>query len=197
MPKINSMATNRPPARPRAQLQFDLTSLRVFIATSELGALTKASERLSLAAAAASRRIQDLESQFGLALFDRRPHGMALTDAGRSLLVHARNIVHTTTRMQDEAASYLHGDKGVVRIAACKSVVLQFLPADLQRCSAACPDIRIDLQEMNSQGVLRAMSHNLADLGIFEASIGPVQWPTHAYRNLISDEPQQAHVVSH
>jgi DNA-binding transcriptional LysR family regulator len=175
-------AMQRPAARPRAQLQFDLTSLKVFIATAELGGVTKASDRLALATAAASRRIQDLEAQFGVALFVRRPHGMALTEAGRSLLAHARSIVHTAARMQDEAASYRHGDKGVVRIAACKSVVLQFLPADLQRCGLECPGVRIDLQEMNSQGVLQAMSRKLVDMGIFEASIGPVPWPTQAYR---------------
>lgn len=168
--------------RTPAQLQFDLTSLRVFVATAELGGITKASVRLALATAAASRRIQDLETQLGLPLFERRPHGMVLTEAGRALLVHARSILHTAGRMQDEAASYRHGVKGVVRIAACKSVVLQFLPADLQRCAEACPGVRIELQEMNSQGVLQAMDRHAADLGIYEATMGPVEWATQPYR---------------
>ncbi len=29
---------------------------------------------------------------------------------------------------------------------------------DIQRCALACPGVRIDLQEMNSHGVLQAMS---------------------------------------
>lgn len=176
------MAKDAAQGRPPAQLQFDLTSMKVFVATAELGGVTKASERLALAGAAVSRRIQDLETQFGLPLFERRPHGMALTEAGRALLVHARSILHTASRMQDEAASYRHGVKGVVRIAACKSVVLQFLPADLQRCAQACPGVRIELQEMNSQGVLQAMDRHAADLGIFEATMGPVEWATQPYR---------------
>jgi len=178
------MPRARPTPLPRAQVQFDLTSLRVFIATAELGGVTKAAERLALAPAAASRRILDLESQFGVSLFERRPHGMRLTEAGRTLLAHARAIVHTALRMQDEAASYRHGEKGVVRIAAATSMVLQFLPADLQRCRAACPDVRLDLQEMNSQGVLQAMARQAADLGIFEASLGTdIPWPTVPYRD--------------
>jgi DNA-binding transcriptional LysR family regulator len=176
------MTTARTPVLPRTQAQFDLTSLRVFVATAELGGVTKASQRMALAPAAASRRIQDLEAQFGVALFERLPHGMALTHAGRSLLVHARSILHTAARMQDEAGSYRHGEKGVVRIAACKSAVLQFLPADLQRCAGACPGVRIELQEMNSQGVLQAMARQDADLGIFEASVGPVDCPAQPYR---------------
>lgn len=170
------------PDRPLARLQVDLTSLRLFIATAELGGISKASERMALAPAAASRRIQELEAQLGLPLFERRPHGMALTDAGRAMLAHARNIIHVSVRMQDDAASYRGGERGVVRIAACKSVVLQFLPADIQRCTAACPGVRIDLQEMNSQGVLNAMSRGVADLGIYESSMGSAALPSRPYR---------------
>lgn len=171
-------ATPGPPAR----IHFDLTTLRLFIATAELGGVTKAAERMHLAPAAASRRIQEFEAQFQLPLFRRLPHGMALTDAGRALLTHARTMIHTTARMQDDAASYLHGEKGVVRIAACKSVVLQFLPRDIQRCALACPGVRIDLQEMNSHGVLQAMGRGLADVGVYESSLGPVDLPTAHYR---------------
>jgi DNA-binding transcriptional LysR family regulator len=177
------MAAERNSETTLPRIHFDLTTLRLFIATAELGGVTRAAQQLHLAPAAASRRIQEFEAQFQLLLFRRLPHGMALTDAGRALLAHARTMIHTTARMQDDAASYLYGEKGVVRIAACKSVVLQFLPTDLQRCAKACPGVRIDLQEMNSQGVLQAMSRGLADLGIYESSLGPIDMPTEPYRD--------------
>lgn len=176
------MAAQRRTEASPGRIHFDLTTLRLFIATAELGGVTKAAERMHLAPAAASRRIQEFEAQFQLQLFRRLPHGMALTDSGRAMLAHARTMLHTTARMQDDAASYLHGDKGVVRIAACKSVVLQFLPTDILRCAQACPGVRIDLQEMNSHGVLQAMSRGLADVGIYESSLGPIDMPTFAYR---------------
>ena len=92
-----------------ARLHFDLTTLRLFIATAEQGGVTRAAERMHMAPAAASRRIVELEAQLGLPLFDRRPHGMTLTEAGRAMLAHARNISHTVVRMQDDAAFYLGG----------------------------------------------------------------------------------------
>jgi DNA-binding transcriptional LysR family regulator len=177
------MAAERNPEATPPRIHFDLTTLRLFIATAELGSVTRAAERVHLAPAAASRRIQEFEAQFQLPLFRRLPHGMALTDAGRALLAHARTMIHATARMQDDAASFLHGDKGVVRIAACKSVVLQFLPTDIQRCARTCPGVRIDLQEMNSHGVLQAMSRGLADVGIYESSLGPIDMPTSHYRD--------------
>ena len=169
--------TKRPP-----RLHFDLTSLQLFIATAELGGVTRAAARVHIAPAAASRRIVELESQFGLPLFERRLHGMALTDAGRAMLAHARNITHTVVRMQDDAASYLGGDQGVVRLAAPKSAVIQFVPADIERCAIACPGVRIDLEEMNSHGVQQALARGVVDIGIYEASLGAVDLPTLPYR---------------
>lgn len=168
---------------PRAnRVHFDLTTLRLFEATAELGAVTKAAERVALAPAAASRRISELEAQFGVALFERRPHGMTLTDAGRALLAHARSMLHSAARMADDAAAFQHGNRGVVKIAACTSAVLQFLAQDVQRCHHAHPGIDIDLQELNSHGVMQALARGVVDVGIYEASLGRLDFPTRPYR---------------
>jgi len=117
----------KPSSPPPVRIHFDLTTVHLFIAIAEEGGVTRGAERLYLAPAAASRRILDLETQLDVTLFHRLPHGMALTDAGRAMLAHARMIAMTVTRMQDDAASFRHGEKGVVRMAAPKSVVIQFL----------------------------------------------------------------------
>ncbi|CAG9181163.1 LysR family transcriptional regulator [Cupriavidus pinatubonensis] len=174
------MTTSPIPRQPR--LHFDLTTIQLFIAVADQGSITRGAERLHLAAAAASRRILELESQLGVSLFERLPHGMALTEAGRALLAHARGITHTVQRMQDDASSFVGGDLGVVRVAAPKSAVIQFLPFDIQRCAAACPGVRIDLQEMNSQEVQQSLRRGTVDIGIYEGSLGVVDMPTEPYR---------------
>ncbi len=166
-----------------SRLHFDLTTVQLFIAVADQGSVTRGAERLHLAAAAASRRILELESQLGVTLFERLPHGMALTEAGRALLAHARSITYTVQRMQDDAASFIGGDLGVVRVAAPKSAVIQFLPFDIQRCAVACPGVRIDLQEMNSLEVQQALRRGTVDIGIYEGSLGVVELPTEPYRS--------------
>jgi len=162
---------------------FDLVTVRLFIETAESGSVTRAADRIALAPAAASRRLKELEQQFGVPLFQRLPHGMALTDAGRALLAHARSMAHAVSRMQDDAQAFRAGDMGVVRIAACTSAVLQFLPGDIQRCQQRHPGIKIDLQELNSQGVLQAIARGVADIGIYESTSGAAgTLPARAYR---------------
>jgi DNA-binding transcriptional LysR family regulator len=169
--------------RRSTRLHFDLTTLQLFITTAELGSVTRAAEKMHMATAAASRRILEIEAQFGLPFFERRPHGMAITDAGRAMLAHARSITHTVLRMQDDAASYLGGEQGLVRLAAPKSAVIQFVPSDVERCARQCPGVRIDLQEMNSQIVQQALRRGIADVGIYEASLGSIELPTLPYRS--------------
>jgi len=169
--------------RRSTRLHFDLTTLQLFITTAELGSVTRAAEKMHMATAAASRRILEIEAQFGLPFFERRPHGMAITDAGRAMLAHARSITHTVLRMQDDAASYLGGEQGLVRLAAPKSAVIQFVPSDVERCAHQCPGVRIDLQEMNSQIVQQALRRGIADVGIYEASLGSIELPTLPYRS--------------
>ena len=166
-----------------SRLHFDLTTVQLFIAVADMGSITRGAERLHLAPAAASRRILELESQLGVSLFERLPHGMAVTEAGGALLAHARGISHTVQRMQDDAASYVGGVLGVVRIAAPKSAVIQFLPSDIQRCAVECPGIRIDLQEMNSEEVQQSLRRGMADLGIYDGNLGVVDLPTAPYRS--------------
>lgn len=163
-------------------IRFDLMTLRLFVATAELGGITHAAAQLHLVPAAASRRIRELEEQLGMALFVRLPHGMALNDAGRAILAHARSILHSAERMQDDMQSFLQGNRGVVRIAACTSAVLQFLTDDLRRSHQRYPNIHIDLHEMNSESVIQAVQRGVADIGIYERSVSHAALPGVPYR---------------
>ncbi|WP_084110508.1 LysR family transcriptional regulator [Erwinia typographi] len=163
-------------------IRFDLVTLRLFVATAELGGITHAAAQLHLVPAAASRRIRELEEQLGMALFVRLPHGMALNDAGRAILAHARAILHSAERMQDDMQSFLQGNRGVVRIAACTSAVLQFLTEDLRISHQRYPNIHIDLHEMNSENVIQAVQRGVADIGIYEQTVSHVSLPVIPYR---------------
>jgi DNA-binding transcriptional LysR family regulator len=147
-------------------LHFDLTSLRLFVATAELGSITAAATLHHVAVTAASRRISELEDQFGVALFKRERYGMSPTEAGSKLLAHAREMLRACQAMHLDADAFAHGDKGVVRIAACTSAVLQFLPAEIREFQYLNPDIRIDLQESDSQTVADAVVRGRADIGV-------------------------------
>ena len=150
------------------RLRFDLTSLRLLLATAELGSITRAADTMAIATTAASRRIADIEEQFGLQLFERRPHGMLPTEAGLALLAHARNMLRIVDHMHDDALSFSQGGRGQVRLAVCTSAALQFMPQDLRRHRSRFPHIDIEINEATSRDVIKALAHDHAELGIAE-----------------------------
>ena len=67
--------------------------LRYFLAVAEELHFTRAAERLFVAQPALSKAIRRLENELGMPLFARNRQGVALTDAGRSLVPVARGML--------------------------------------------------------------------------------------------------------
>src|SRR3954470_14099380 len=78
--------------------RMELRHLRYFVAVAEAENVTRAAAKLRVAQPAVSRQIRDLEEELGLALLERSPKSVRLTDAGRIFLEEARAVL---TRADD------------------------------------------------------------------------------------------------
>ena len=119
----------------------DLASLALFIRIAETHSITKAAKASHIALAAASRRIAQLEHQYGVQLLFRTAKGVELTPAGNAMLFHARQMLGQVDAMRAEISDYSRGVKGMVRIMANASALAQYLPDDLASFAAAHPEI--------------------------------------------------------
>ena len=59
--------------------------LKVFLAIADAGGLKKATQKVGMHHTSCARRIKKLEEQLNIRLFDRRPSGYVLTQAGEQL----------------------------------------------------------------------------------------------------------------
>jgi DNA-binding transcriptional LysR family regulator len=153
-------------------MRFDLTTLNLVLAIADTRSITRGAERESLALAAASKRLSDLESRLGVSLFERRARGVEPTAAGRALLRHIRTLHASLHALESEVAEFSRGIKGHLRVAANASAIAEHLPADLAAFAKANPGVRISLEELTSVDVQGALAEGLADVGIF---VGPVR----------------------
>jgi len=146
--------------------RLDLTTLQLFLAVFEEGTLTRAAEREAIAVSAASKRLLELEQAVGAVLFERKARGMQLTPAGETLLHHARRVLRDVENIGIELAEHASGVRGYVRMMANLSAIVEFLPEDLRAFSSVHDQIKIDLGERPSGGIVEGVADSLVDLGI-------------------------------
>src|ERR1700739_3109045 len=109
-------------------LRFDLADLSLFRHVVEAGSITHGAERAHLALAAASTRIRNMEDVLGVPLLTRGRQGVTPTQAGRTLLQHARTILRQAERLHEDLGAYGGGLAGQIRGPSNTNALREFLP---------------------------------------------------------------------
>lgn len=147
-------------------MRFDLTDLRLFLATVETGSITRGADRSALALASASARIRGMEETLGTPLLLRGRRGTVPSPAGRVLARHARAVLEQLERMSGELDDYAQGLKGQVRVLSNTSALSEFLPDVLAPWLVEHPNVDLELEERSSPAIVEAVAAGQADAGI-------------------------------
>ena len=140
--------------------------LRYFEAVAEEGSIRRASERLHISPSAVDRQILKLEDYFGTPLFERRPNGMRLTDAGQLVLRHSRDTLHDFARLRGDIDNLRGVVSGQVTITTLDSLTVHFLPETMARFVAAHPAVQIRVVAMDPVETMHSVAQGQADLGL-------------------------------
>ena len=152
-------------------MRFDFRDLSLFRHIVEAGSITHGAARTNLALAAASTRIRKMEQAFGTELLVRGRQGVVPTQAGRTLLQHARMILAQTERMQEDLTPYARGLAGQVRVLSNTNALTEFLPETLSSFLTTYPDTSVDLEERLSDEIVGLIAEGAADIGIVAGTV--------------------------
>ncbi|MDM0015083.1 LysR family transcriptional regulator [Variovorax sp. J22P168] len=147
-------------------MHYDLTDLRIFLATAEEGSLSRGAARCHLAPSSASLRLKGLEEALHVTLFVRQARGVALTAAGTVMLEHVRQCLARLEQMHSDLSPYALGLGTHLTFFANNNAVNSHLPADLARFFAAHPSVRITLEERLGPDIIAAVAQGRADIGV-------------------------------
>ena len=137
----------------KSQLR-DWSNVRFFLAVCRAGSTLAAAKRLESAQPTVARRIEALEHELGLVLFDRDTRGFHLTEAARALLREAQAIEAAVGQFADKAVD-LAGSR-VIRMTAPKGNFSPVLLRIVHEFSTRHPGT--DLKFLPSNGVLDLMA---------------------------------------
>ncbi|MBY3045204.1 LysR substrate-binding domain-containing protein [Rhizobium leguminosarum] len=143
---------------------FDLEVLRTFSTGMELGNFAKAAERLGRSTSAVSAQLKKLEEQAGTPIFRKAGRGLALTDAGETMLGYARRLLE----LNDEAAAAVNSVEleGWVRLGLQEDFGETLLPDVLGRFARAHPKVRIEARVVRNAELLERVTSGKLDLAL-------------------------------
>jgi DNA-binding transcriptional LysR family regulator len=136
-----------PAAESLLSVRLDLRRLTCFVAVSRELSFTRAAQRLRIAQPWLSAQVRKLESEVGVALFDRSTRHVELTDAGRDLLPQATRLLAEAARTAAAIETLRRGQCETVRVGAPGySFEAPGRNAAVERFRQRHPNIEIDIR---------------------------------------------------
>jgi DNA-binding transcriptional LysR family regulator len=152
---------------------MELRHLAYFVAVAEKLNFSRAAEELHVAQPAISQQIRALEKNLGVPLFDRMGKRVRLTEAGRALLPHARQILAAVETAQHEMQERSALTRGSASLGAPSTVSTHRLPRLLTRFQRAYPGLEVRLREAGTESLLQAVEAGELDLAIVTSDVLP------------------------
>lgn len=124
---------------------MDWDLLSAFLLVAEAGGLSAAARKGGLSQPTLGRRIEALEAALGAPVFERTARGLALTDAGREILGHARAMRDEADAAMRTARQQTQSLAGSVRITASHVMATFFLPTVAAHLRRTHPELTLEL----------------------------------------------------
>jgi DNA-binding transcriptional LysR family regulator len=152
-----------------------LRLLNHVVEVARTGSIRQAAELLNLTPSAMNRRIQDLETEVGTPLFERRPRGVKLTTAGEMFVRYARSQIAEADRMKSQVEDLRGLRRGPVLIACSQALAHDFLASRVAEFGKRHPKVVFDLKVMDHDRALAALAAYDVDLALVHR---PQMWPS-------------------
>ncbi|AFS69483.1 LysR family transcriptional regulator [Exiguobacterium antarcticum] len=149
---------------------MNFNELKTFVMLVETKHFTKTAEQLYISQPTVSLHLKHLEEHFGQSLIHRHTFNktIEISEAGWIVYRHAKEILHQTTRLEQEMDDLEGITRGTLRIAATHTIYEAMLEQMIHDFLLAYPDVSVDARVMNQEQVEHALRHYEIDLGMVE-----------------------------
>jgi DNA-binding transcriptional LysR family regulator len=140
-----------------------LVVLREFAAQ---GTIAGAAEALAFTPSAVSQQLSQLQREAGVELLRKVGRRLELTDAGRTLVARAEELLTRVEEVEAELAAHAQQVRGTVRVGSFQTAAMALvLPAIEQ---LAHPELHVELVEMEAEESLPMVVRSELDVAIAE-----------------------------
>jgi len=144
-------------------VKITLEELRAWVAVVDSGSITAAAEQLEQTTSGISRALSRLESKLQTTLMHRTTRRLALTDEGVIFLEHARQILTSVERAEEQIARRRETPAGRLRINANTPFMLHVIVPLLAEFRQQYPQIEL---ELNTDDIVIDLLEQQTDIAI-------------------------------
>jgi DNA-binding transcriptional LysR family regulator len=159
---------------------MDLQDLRIFARVAAIRSLSAVGTELGLTPGTISKRIQALESDLRVRLFNRTTRSIRITEEGMTFLAHVERILLDLEKARASIGDNLARPQGKLKISACGSIGRAFVAPAICGFMRAYPDIAIQvdlgdrLVNLQAEGYDAAIRTGvLSDSGLIAIRLAP------------------------
>jgi DNA-binding transcriptional LysR family regulator len=169
---------------------LNLGRLKVLCEVVERGSFSGAAVSLSYTQSAVSQAIARLEAETGAALIVRDRRGVRPTDAGTTLVAHAREIFARVDAAEAELGAILGLRSGTLRVASFPSAGATLMPLAVAAFRGGYPDVSLTLAEGEPEEIAPRLKAGEFDLALLFEFPGVRERPTAGLRSTrLLDDP--------
>lgn len=149
---------------------MDLSSLEIFCAVAETASITRAAAQVQRVPSNVTTRIQQLEEQLRVALFQREGKRMVLTAEGERFADYARRLLS----LAQEATQALHATHplGLLTIGTMEATAASRLPVPLAMFHASWPDVTLQVSTGTSARLINDVARHQLDCALVALAAG-------------------------
>lgn len=143
---------------------MELRQLRHFVAVVDTANLSRAADRVAISQPALTRSIKNLEEMLGVELLERKPRGVAPTEAGLALYHHAQVVLNACQRLTREVRELERGVTGTVHLGVASMFSTHVTGPVAEALAAAHPRLGLVVTEGFFEDLVRRMLDGRLDL---------------------------------
>lgn len=140
--------------------------MRIFVEVYQRHSITRAAEALHLAQPSVSLAVKELESYYGIQLFDRIGRKICPTAGAKMFYGYALHIVSLFDELERHVKNW--DALGTLCIGTSITIGTHILPVLVKSFQQAYPDVKVQAVVSNSSDIERRVLNNTIDLGLME-----------------------------
>lgn len=147
-------------------MNVDIRHLEYFSEVAKHLSFTKAASSLHVSQPSISKAIKSIEDELGVPLFYRSSKQLELTDAGKAVLVNAKNVLVAFRNLTSELSDVMELKKGEIRIGIPPIIGASFFSKLISQFKEQYPSVQITLTEVGTKSIKQGVEEGALDIGL-------------------------------